>query len=186
MSDIFLFHSAYGLRPAVRAAAGRLRGLGHRVETPDLYGGQVAGTLQEALALRDRVGRDQLLSLAQVGVASAPPGTVLAGYSMGASLALRLATQDARFSRLLLFHGLAEPPAALPARWQVQAHLAADDPWEPRAGALAWRTALEAMGAQVELHFYRGGHLFTDPDLPDHEPAAAAEAWARTERFLAS
>jgi dienelactone hydrolase len=58
---------------------------------------------------------------------------------MGASLAHRVAALDARFSRLLLLHGL----------------------------------------------FYRGGHLFTDPELPDHYPAAAAEAWARAERFLA-
>lgn len=137
------------------------------------------------MALRDRIGRERLLRLAQEHLADAREGTVLGGLSMGASLAHRIAARDARFSRLLLLHGLAELPTMLPTRWQVQAHLAEEDAWESRAGALAWRTALEALGAQVELHFYPGGHLFTDPGLPDHAPVASAQAWARAARFLA-
>jgi dienelactone hydrolase len=185
MSDLVIFHSAYGLRPALRRSAERLRGLGHRVETPDLYDGQVADSLERALALRDGIGRDQLLRRAQASVAAAPAGTVLAGLSLGAALALRIAARDARFSRLLLFHGVAEPPGALPSRWQVQAHLAEADEWAPPAEVGAWRAALEALGATVDLHLYGGGHLFTDPGLPDHQAGAAAQAWERAERFLA-
>ncbi|MBB5933498.1 dienelactone hydrolase [Streptomyces zagrosensis] len=38
-STIVLFHSAYGLRPAVHTAAERLRAAGHEVHLPDLYEG---------------------------------------------------------------------------------------------------------------------------------------------------
>jgi len=109
---------------------------------------------------------------------------VLAGLSLGASLAQRIAQLDARFSRLLLLHGLAEPPGSLPSPWRIQAHLSEDDPWAPAAEVQAWRARLEALGAQVELHRYRGGHLFTDPGLPDYDAIAAAVAWARASAFL--
>jgi dienelactone hydrolase len=184
MADVVLFHSAYGLRPAVRDAADRLRRAGHRVETPDLYEGRTAGTLEAALALRDAVGRDELLRRARAAVEAVAPGTVLAGFSLGASLAQRIAALDARFTRLLLVHGVADPPAALPVPWSVQAHIAEEDPWAPKAELMDWRRALDALGAVVELHFYRGGHLFTDPGLADHDAGAAARVWERAERFL--
>lgn len=184
MADVILFHSAYGLRPAVLRIAGRLRRLGHRVATPDLYNGRVVDTLEEAVSLRDEIGRAELARRAQASTAQAPQDTVLAGFSMGASLALRVAAREPRFSRLLLFHGVTEPPSELGIPWRVQAHLSEDDPTEPRSEVLGWRHALQALGAQVDLHFYRGGHLFTDPDLPDHAPAAAAQALMRAERFL--
>jgi dienelactone hydrolase len=184
MADVVLFHSAYGLRPAVLAAAERLRRRGHRVQAPDLYDGRTASSLEAALSLRDAIGRDELLRRVRASVAETPAGTVLAGFSLGAALAHRVAAEDPRFSRLLLFHGVAEAPAALPAPWQVQAHLSEEDPLEPRAEVLAWREALRALGARVELHFHRGGHLFTDPELPDHDGASAERAWALAEQFL--
>jgi dienelactone hydrolase len=39
MSDLVLFHSVYGLRPGVHAAAERIRALGIGVHTPDLCRG---------------------------------------------------------------------------------------------------------------------------------------------------
>lgn len=185
MANIVLFHSAYGLRPAVLAAAERLRGAGHRVQAPDLYDGLVASTVEDACALRDRLGREELLRRGRAAVHHASSGTVLAGLSLGASLALRVAASDARFTRLLLLHGVTDPPAALPAPWFVQAHLSEDDPWAPRSEVAGWRLALERLGATIELHHYRAGHLFTDPDLPDYDPRVAAAAWSRAESFLA-
>jgi len=45
--NIMLFHSTYGLRPAVRAAADRLRAAGHEVWTPDLFEGHTFETVEE-------------------------------------------------------------------------------------------------------------------------------------------
>lgn len=185
MANIILFHSAYGLRPGVLAAAERLRGAGHTVQSPDLYDGMVVSTVEDAVVLRDRFGREELLRRARAAVQRAPPGTVLAGFSLGASLALRIAANDSRFVRLLLLHGVADPPPALPLPWSIQAHLSEDDPWAPRSEIAAWRRALQRLGATIELYHYRADHLFTDPDLPDHDPRAAAAAWSRAESFLA-
>src|SRR4051812_18723874 len=45
--NIMLFHSTYGLRPAVRQAADRLREAGHEVWTPDLFEGRTFETVEE-------------------------------------------------------------------------------------------------------------------------------------------
>ena len=45
--NIMLFHSTYGLRPAVREAADRLRAAGHEVWTPDLFDGRTFDTVEE-------------------------------------------------------------------------------------------------------------------------------------------
>lgn len=68
--------------------------------------------------------------------------------------------------------------------WKVQVHVAEADPWAPRAEVEEWRRTLESLGASVELHVYRAGHLFTDPRLPEFDDAAALAVWARAERFL--
>ena len=44
--NIMLFHSTYGLRPAVHRAADRLRAAGHEVWTPDLFEGRTFDTVE--------------------------------------------------------------------------------------------------------------------------------------------
>ncbi|MFD0473567.1 hypothetical protein ACFQ0B_38880 [Nonomuraea thailandensis] len=82
MARVLLLHSMYGLRPAVHQAADRLRAAGHEVHVPDLYGGRVAGTAEEGIAIKEEIGRDELLKRA---VAAAAPLSderlVYAGFS---------------------------------------------------------------------------------------------------------
>jgi dienelactone hydrolase len=186
MADVVLFHSAYGLRPAVRELADSWRREGHHVATPDLYDGATAATLDAALSLRDAVGREELLRRARDAVATARPGTILTGLSLGAALAQRAAATDERFARLLLLHGVAEVPARLPAPWAVEAHVAEGDRWAPAGELEDWRRSLIDLGARVEVSLHSGGHLFTDPELPDHDPVSAARVRARALLFLAT
>jgi hypothetical protein len=58
---IAMFHSMFGLRPVEKAAADRLRSVGHRVVGPDLFAGSVAGggrrpTIEEGFTLMRKVG----------------------------------------------------------------------------------------------------------------------------------
>jgi dienelactone hydrolase len=64
--------------------------------------------------------------------------------------------------------------------------VAADDEFEPADEVAAWQAGLGRAGARVEVFEYRGGHLFTDPDLPDHDAASASLAWERSLKFCAS
>ncbi len=172
----------------MHAAADRLRAAGHEVHVPDLYDGRTAGTVEEGMDLGDEIGGDELLKRA---IAAAAPlsdrGVVYAGFSLGGSLAQNLALADEKARGLLLLHGtsdLAEDAAAdgLP----VQLHVADPDPFEPHDWLNAWYLRMRRAGAEVEVFRYPGaGHLYTDPDLPDHDPEAAEKTWSVALSFLA-
>ncbi|MET9799839.1 dienelactone hydrolase family protein [Streptomyces sp. NPDC006368] len=187
--DIMLFHSAYGPRPAVHAAADRLRAAGHHVHVPDLYEGQTADTVDEGMAIKDRIGTEELLKRA---ITAAAPhsgrGLVYAGFSLSASVAQTLALGDEKARGLLLLHGtsdLAENASVdeLP----VQLHVADPDAFEPDDWLNAWYLRMRRAGADVEVHRYQGaGHLYTDPDLPDYDEEAAERTWQTALAFLES
>ncbi|MGP3951090.1 dienelactone hydrolase family protein [Streptomyces sp. 7N604] len=186
-STIVLFHSAFGLRPAVHAAADRLRAAGHEVHVPDLYDGRTTETVEEGMAIKDEIGQDELLRRAVT--ASAPlsdRGLVYAGFSLGGSIAQNLALADDKARGLLLLHGtsdIAEGASAddLP----VQLHVADPDPFEPHDWLNAWYLRMRRAGAEVEIFRYPGaGHIFTDPELPDYDAEAAEATWSVALGFL--
>ncbi|MGI5337389.1 dienelactone hydrolase family protein [Streptomyces sp. CA-181903] len=187
-TTIILFHSAYGLRPAVHAAAERLRGAGYEVHVPDLYEGRTADTVEDGMVLKDEIGREELLRRAITAAAPlSERGLVYAGFSLGGSIAQNLALGDEKARGLLLFHGtsdLAEDAAVdeLP----VQLHVADPDPFEPHDWLNAWYLRMGRAGAEVEVHRYQGaGHLFTDPDLDDFDAEASERAWRAALAFVA-
>ncbi|WP_052851809.1 dienelactone hydrolase family protein [Streptomyces avicenniae] len=188
MTEIILFPSACGLRPAVREAADRLRAAGHRVHLPDLYDGRTADTLEDGLALRDEIGRDELLRRA---IAAAAPhsdaGLVYAGLSTGGALAQTVALGDERARGLVLLHGTADiAEDASVDDLPVQLHVADPDPFETHDWLNAWYLRMRRAGADVEVFRHPGaGHLYTDQGLPDWDAQAAEETWRTVLAFLA-
>jgi dienelactone hydrolase len=187
VATIALFHSAYGLRPAVHEAADRLRAAGHEVHVPDLYDGRTADTVEAGSEIKDAIGRDELLRRAIAATAPlSDAGLVYAGLSLGGAVAQNLALGDSRARGLLLLHGtsdIADDAAVddLP----VQLHVADPDPFEPHDWLSAWYLRMRRAGADVEVYRYRGaGHLYTDSGLPDHDAEAAEETWRTALAFL--
>ncbi|MFG1806607.1 dienelactone hydrolase family protein [Streptomyces sp. NPDC049040] len=183
---IVLFHSMYGLRPAVHAAADRLRAAGHEVHVPDLYGGRTTTDAEEGMRIKDEIGKDELLRRA---VAEAAPlsdrGLVYAGFSLGGSVAQNLALGDERARGLLLLHGTSDIADDAATDIPVQLHVADPDPFEPDDWLNAWYLRMRKAGADVEVHRYRGaGHLYTDSELPDYDAEAAERTWAVALDFL--
>ncbi|MFD7238203.1 dienelactone hydrolase family protein [Streptomyces syringium] len=186
-TTIVLFHSAFGLRPAVHAAAERLRAAGHEVHVPDLYDGRTTDTVEEGMKIKDEIGQEELLRRAITAVAPlSDRGVVYAGFSLGGSIAQNLALGDEKGRGLLLLHGtsdLAEDASVdeLP----VQLHVADPDPFEPHDWLNAWYLRMQRAGADVEVYRYAGaGHLFTDPELADYDKEAAEAAWKVALGFL--
>lgn len=187
--NIMLFHSTYGLRPAVHASADRLRAAGHEVRVPDLFEGHTFGTVEEGLAFKEEVGKDELLKRAVLAAAPySDQGLVYAGFSFGASVAQTLALGDAKARGLLLLHGTSDiAENATVDELPVQLHVADPDPFESHDWLTSWYLQMQRTGADVEVYRYPGaGHLFTDPDLPDHDEDAAELAWKVSLGFLAT
>jgi dienelactone hydrolase len=187
--NIMLFHSAYGLRPAVRAAADRLRTAGHEVWTPDLFEGRTFDTVEEGMACKDEIGKDELLRRAVLAAAPySERGLVYAGFSLGASIAQTLALGDDKARGLLLLHGTSDiAPNVTADELPVQLHVAEPDPFETDDWLSSWYLQMGRTGADVEVYRYAGaGHLYTDPDLPDHDAEAAEATWRVALGFLDS
>jgi dienelactone hydrolase len=187
--DIMLFHSVYGLRPAVHAAADRLRAAGHQVRVPDLFDGQTAETVEGGMALKEKIGKEELLRRAILAAAPcSEKGLVYAGFSLGGSIAQNLALGDEKARGLLLLHGTSDiAEGATVDELPVQLHVADPDPFESDDWLNAWYLRMQRTGADVEIYRYPGaGHLYTDPDLPDYDEAAAELTWRTSLGFLAT
>jgi dienelactone hydrolase len=187
--NIMLFHSTYGPRPAVRAAAERLRAAGHEVWTPDLFEGRIFETVEEGMAFNDGIGKEELLRRAVLAAAPySERGLVYAGFSLGASIAQTLALGDEKARGLLLLHGTSDiAESASVDELPVQLHVAEPDPFETDDWLSAWYLQMGKAGADVEIYRYAGaGHLYTDPDLPDYDEEAAEATWRVALGFLDS
>ncbi|GGR72183.1 dienelactone hydrolase [Streptomyces humidus] len=185
--NIMLFHSTYGPRPAVRAAADRLSAAGHEVRTPDLFDGRTFDTVEEGMAYKEEIGKEELLRRAVLAAAPySERGLVYAGFSLGASIAQTLALGDDKARGLLLLHGTSDlAPNVTVDDLPVQLHVAGPDPFETDDWLSAWYLQMGRAGADVEIYRYAGaGHLYTDPGLPDYDEEAAEATWRVALGFL--
>ncbi|MCO8272152.1 dienelactone hydrolase family protein [Actinoplanes sp. TRM 88003] len=185
MASVAIFHSAYGLRPSVHAAAGRMRAAGHTVVTPDLYGLPPADSLDQAAALADKVGWPEIVARGRAALRDMPPRTVLAGFSMGTGVVDALLAERPHTAGLLLLGG-APAGAAIPAGLRAQLHVADPDPeFVPAPAVTGWADAMDQAGAIFEVYRYPAvGHLWMDEDLPDHDELATDLLWSRCSEFL--
>jgi dienelactone hydrolase len=193
MTVVVLFHSVLGVRQGVLDAAERLRRDGHEVVAPDLYGGRTFDDYPPAMAFAwEEVGPEALMRQAVEAVEGLPDGFVLAGFSLGCIMALRVATERP-VSGVLMMSG-AVPLAALgsDATWPTgvdgQTHSTLDDPWREQEEIDQAVRDAAAVGGTLEVFDYPGsGHLFTDSTLPDeYDPVATEKLWERALPFVQS
>jgi dienelactone hydrolase len=186
--EVVLFHSALGLRPAVRDFADRLRKAGHTVHTPDSFDGEVFEDLEEGMRKRDALGIPELIGRAQVAVADLPSEIVFAGFSMGTGAAEFLAATRSGARAAILMHGALAPAEIGIEVWPqvpVQVHHARNDALVEVDQVRALEGAARAAEVPVEVHVYdRVGHLFEDAGLADHDPPAAELMIERVLIFL--
>lgn len=184
MTDVVLFHHAQGLTDGVRAFATRLEVHGHRVFLPDLYEGATYDTLGEGVAHAERVGFDVIIARGVVAAEDMPPGTVFAGFSLGALPAQKLAQTRPGALGAVLYHG-GVPADIFAATWPtavgLQLHIAEDDEWSE----LHVAQDLARRAPAGELYVYPGSaHLITDSSLGEYDPEATDLILQRTNTFL--
>jgi dienelactone hydrolase len=193
MAEIVLFHHVQGLTLGVRAFAERLRTAGHSVHTPDLFGGEVADSIEGGLAIVNRIGDEELDRRVDESVAGLQDGLVLAGFSLGGASAQRLAQTRPGARGALLYESclpisgewaIGPWPDGVP----VQIHGMEKDPFFGLEGDIdAARELVATVGPDLgELYVYPGDrHLFTDSSLPSYDEEATELVIERSKAFLA-
>lgn len=192
MAEVVLFHHVQGLTDGVQAFAEQLRAGGHTVHTPDLFEGELPGSIEDGAALTQRIGDEVLEARANQAVSDLPAGLVYAGISSGVMPAQRLA-QTRPGARGALLYEACIPitgewafgpwPGGVP----VQIHGKDKDQFFALEGDIdAARELVETVGPELgELFVYPGDqHLFADNSLPSYDPEATALAVQRSRDFL--
>ncbi|MCZ7440621.1 dienelactone hydrolase family protein [Micromonospora sp. WMMC241] len=192
MAEILLFHHLQGRTDGVRALADALGAGGHTVHVPDLFDGELPGSVEEGSALTKRIGADVLDQHADRIAAELRPDLVYAGVSWGAAIAQRLAQTRPGARAALLYE------ACLPVtgEWAigpwpdgvaVQVHGMERDPFFGLEGDVdAARELVSIVGPERgELFVYPGDrHLFTDRSLPSYDAEATALVVSRSRDLL--
>jgi dienelactone hydrolase len=187
VSDVVMFHSALGLRPAIWSLAELLRTDGHNVTTLDLYEGRVFDDLDEGVAERDRIGIPELIARSHAAVAGLPADLVYIGISLGTAPAQLLATTRPGAKGVALIQG-AVPLEMIgvdtwPEGLACQLHTSGDDPWheQPPVDELFATVPAELL----DHHDYPNvGHLFLDPEWPAHDADATGRLVAALRGWL--
>lgn len=187
---LLLLHAWWGRNADVLARADALRAEGYTVETPDLFGGRVASTIEEAKALtageQDREAElTRMVDDAVLQLGRRVDRIAVVAWSFGIWYAWKagIAHHD-KVRALVLFYGIgpAQPDAPLP---PVLAHYAAHDEFEDLDFARSVERDMNAAGKQVRVELYPATkHWFDEPSRPEYDPKASALAWERTHAFL--
>ena len=188
---VVVLHPWWGLNDDVVAYADRLGEAGFAVVAPDMFGGQVATTVEDAERLAgaaDEAAIDAIVLATVDGLAErlGPTSKLAAlGFSFGAHWAMWSPAERDGVVATVLYYGTTGGPVLTAASVPVLGHFAEDDPYEPEEGVAAFEESLRSAGRDVVLHRYPGvGHWFAEPSRDAYRREAAELAFERTIDFL--
>jgi carboxymethylenebutenolidase len=187
---ILVLHPWWGLNDDVIAYADRLADAGFTVAAPDMFGGQVATTVEDAESLAHGADEEgvNVIVLAALDRLSerldASARLAALGFSFGAHWAVWGPTQRDRVVATVLYYGTTGDnltDSTVP----VLGHFAENDPYETADWVAEFESILRSAGREVEIHRYAGaGHWFAEPSRDAYRPEAADLAFERTLAFL--
>lgn len=192
---VLVLHAWWGLNGVIKDVCDRFAKLGYVAYAPDLYGGQLATTIEEAEQLSSQLNMDvqqakvhtqEAVNKLLQHVEDPTIGIGVVGFSLGAYYALQLSGDDPEHVRaVVLFYGAGDGDFDR-ARATYMGHFAENDPYEPAESVNWLEGALKSAGRTATFYGYEGvGHWFFEPDRVEaYNEAAAQLAWERTVDFL--
>jgi carboxymethylenebutenolidase len=192
---VVVLHAWWGLTDDVIAYADRLAGAGFAVLAPDMFGGRIATTIEDAEELSGSIeGSDAPVE----GIAVAAvdrladrlgpdSGLGVLGFSFGAAYAVAAPTKRDRLAATVVYYGTYSGSILSAAKVPVLGHFAENDPYETEEGVAEFEAGLRSAGREAIIYRYPGtGHWFAEPSRDAYVPAAADRAFDRTIAFLDS
>jgi carboxymethylenebutenolidase len=192
---VVVLHPWWGLNDDVIAYADRLAAAGFAVSAPDMFGGQVASTIEDAERLSGAAESPETdpsveaIALAAIDDLAERLGPTsrlgVLGFSFGAAYATLLPAERDRLDASVVYYGVYTGPHIERSSAAVLGHFAETDQFESDEGIAELEESLRAAGREVTIHRYPGtGHWFAEPSRDAYRPEAADLAFERTADFL--
>jgi carboxymethylenebutenolidase len=160
------------------------------VVAPDLFGGQVATTQEDAKQLAQGSDEEAIDAIALAAMDRLAEGIgpearlAVVGFSFGAHWAIWSPTQRDRVVASVLYYGTTGDNLTA-ATVPVLGHFAENDPFEDDQWVAEFEKTLRDAGRDVTIHRYPGtGHWFAEPSKDAYEAESADQAFSRTVDFL--
>jgi carboxymethylenebutenolidase len=191
---VVVIHEWWGLNDHIKHWADRLAEDGYAALAVDLYGGQVATSPEQAMAIMravDETRAKEILTAAHRFLRDDPRVQAsrrgVVGWCFGGAWALQQAILQPDLDAAVIYYGrLVTDEAALRG---IQAQLlgvfANRDQSIPPDAVAGFAQALQRAGKSIELHQYDADHAFANPSGARYEADDAADAWSRVRTFLA-
>lgn len=188
---VLLIHEARGLDRWIRKVTRQMAEEGFIALAADLYDGEVAHSADEARRLRravkSRRARATLVRwidwLQDRPDCNGRVGTVGWCYGGGWALNVSMATPVAA---TVVYYGHCDISSrqAMRLAGPVMGHFATGDRWIDRAMVTKFESSMQASGKEYEIHWYKAGHAFANPNYRVHSRKDAELAWSRTIGFF--
>jgi carboxymethylenebutenolidase len=192
---VIVLHAWWGLNDWIKDQTLKLAEQGFVALAVDLYGGRTATDANAALDLRmglkdDIALRDVLAAYDYLTTRKEVDRDHIGaiGWDMGGGYALRLAIYQQRLGACVVNYGQlpTDPNDIQQILTPVLGNFGALDRGVQPTDVASFEKTMKSLSRRVDIKVYDGaGHGFENPDNKDtYQPAAAADAWARSLAFL--
>jgi carboxymethylenebutenolidase len=192
---VIVIHEWWGLNEHIMHWADRLAAEGYAALAVDLYGGKVATTPEEAMALMKAVDpkrSEEILKAANAFLMTAnrvqSTHTGVVGWCFGGGWSLRAGMAIPELSAVVMYYGrpVTDTQALKSIKAPVLAIFGTKDESIPQDVVEEFDEALSDAGVAHKIRKYDAPHAFANPSAPGRYNAEAAEAaWEQVRTFLA-
>ncbi|MGZ3457683.1 MAG: dienelactone hydrolase family protein [Archangium sp.] len=192
---VVVVHEWWGLNEHIMHWADRLAGQGYAALAVDLYGGKVATTPEEAMALMKAVDPKRSLEILRAAdqflmtdnrVQSTRTGVI--GWCFGGGWALQAGMAIPELDAVVMYYGrpVLDVKELKSIKAPVLAIFGTKDESIPQDVVAKFDAALSDAGVAHRILKYDAPHAFANPSSPErYNPEAAAAAWEQVKAFLA-
>lgn len=192
---LIVIHEWWGMNDNIRSTAERLAGEGYAALAVDLYRGETATEVRDAIKLTTNLSQN--IEPAEANLKTAyeyldtavgSPRIGVIGWCLGGRWALKTALlMPEQIDAMVMYYGQVVTDEAQLATLQmpILGNFASEDQMIKVASVNEFRDTLERLGKSADIKIYEGAnHAFSNPSGTAYNAEAADDAWLRTVAFL--